>query len=412
MDAGAPHAASAAQLQRDLQTAAAHQAVGFTQRRVERRRRRGRPRRASASARRAAPRRSRARSSAPTARRRCASRPEPLDDREQRYAMRILVIGGGVFLGAAIVDSALARGHAITVFNRGRARSDWPDGVEAIVGDRSSDLGLLRGRELRRRRRHLRLRPRRRARQRRRARVVRALLLRLEHLGLRVVHARAGARERSARRQRRHRRGRPRPRAPLRAAEGGVRARRRGGVRRARADRAARAHRRPARPHRPLQPLAVARAGRRRDPGARHRRRRADPADRRARPRRLDRPRARERARAAPTTRPVRRTGAPAAGRELLEACIDAARRRGGSPLRFVPVGEAFLLEQGVAPWSELPLWVPSSDPRSRSASSRIDCSRAVAAGLVTRPLAETVDAVLDEFAGARRRRPAPRAAS
>ena len=60
--------------------------------------------------------------------------------------MRILVIGGGVFLGAAIVDSALARGHAITVFNRGRARSDWPAGVEAIVGDRSSDLGLLRGR--------------------------------------------------------------------------------------------------------------------------------------------------------------------------------------------------------------------------------------------------------------------------
>jgi hypothetical protein len=30
MDAGAPHAATAAQLHRDLQTAAAHQAVGFT----------------------------------------------------------------------------------------------------------------------------------------------------------------------------------------------------------------------------------------------------------------------------------------------------------------------------------------------------------------------------------------------
>ena len=45
---------------------------------------------------------------------------------EQQRAMRILVIGGGVFLGAAIVDSALARGHALTVFNRGRARSDWP----------------------------------------------------------------------------------------------------------------------------------------------------------------------------------------------------------------------------------------------------------------------------------------------
>ena len=35
--------------------------------------------------------------------------------------MRILVIGGGVFLGAALLESALARGHAVTVFNRGRA---------------------------------------------------------------------------------------------------------------------------------------------------------------------------------------------------------------------------------------------------------------------------------------------------
>ena len=55
--------------------------------------------------------------------------------------MRILVIGGGLFLGAAVVDSALARGHAIKVFNRGRARSDWPAGVEAVGGSRGSDLG-------------------------------------------------------------------------------------------------------------------------------------------------------------------------------------------------------------------------------------------------------------------------------
>src|SRR3954469_16701275 len=59
--------------------------------------------------------------------------------------MRILVLGGGVFLGAAILDSALARGHAITVFNRGRARTAWPTGVEAVVGDRSSDLGRISG---------------------------------------------------------------------------------------------------------------------------------------------------------------------------------------------------------------------------------------------------------------------------
>jgi 2'-hydroxyisoflavone reductase len=60
--------------------------------------------------------------------------------------MRILVIGGGVFLGAALLDSALARGHAVTVFNRGRARSKWPDGVEVVIGDRMHDLARVAGR--------------------------------------------------------------------------------------------------------------------------------------------------------------------------------------------------------------------------------------------------------------------------
>ncbi|MGZ5158407.1 MAG: NAD-dependent epimerase/dehydratase family protein, partial [Caldimonas sp.] len=59
--------------------------------------------------------------------------------------MKILIIGGGVFLGAAVLDSALDRGHELTVFNRGRARSSWPDGVEVLLGDRSSDLGALAG---------------------------------------------------------------------------------------------------------------------------------------------------------------------------------------------------------------------------------------------------------------------------
>ena len=59
--------------------------------------------------------------------------------------MHILLLGGGVFLGAAILKHALERGHELTVFNRGRARSEWPDGVQAIVGDRVSDLGALAG---------------------------------------------------------------------------------------------------------------------------------------------------------------------------------------------------------------------------------------------------------------------------
>ena len=60
--------------------------------------------------------------------------------------MDILLLGGGLFLGAAIADDAAARGHRLTVFNRGRSRSAWPAGVEAVVGDRTSDFGRLAGR--------------------------------------------------------------------------------------------------------------------------------------------------------------------------------------------------------------------------------------------------------------------------
>jgi 2'-hydroxyisoflavone reductase len=57
----------------------------------------------------------------------------------------MLVIGGGIFVGRAIVAAARARGHAVTVFNRGQSGSA-PAGVEAIRGDRNADLGALKGR--------------------------------------------------------------------------------------------------------------------------------------------------------------------------------------------------------------------------------------------------------------------------
>ena len=59
--------------------------------------------------------------------------------------MKLLILGGGVFLGAAALDAAVRRGHAATVFNRGRSRTAWPAGVEAIAGDRVADLGRLAG---------------------------------------------------------------------------------------------------------------------------------------------------------------------------------------------------------------------------------------------------------------------------
>ena len=52
--------------------------------------------------------------------------------------MHILILGGGVFLGAAILRTALERGHELAVFNRGRAQSAWPDGVR---GDRRRPPG-------------------------------------------------------------------------------------------------------------------------------------------------------------------------------------------------------------------------------------------------------------------------------
>jgi 2'-hydroxyisoflavone reductase len=59
-------------------------------------------------------------------------------------------------------------------------------------------------------------------------------------------------------------------------------------------------------------------------------------------------------------------------------------------------VAEDFLLAQKVEPWSALPLWLPSTDPEHH-AHSRVDIQRAEHTRLVTRPLEQTVAAVMDE---------------
>lgn len=60
--------------------------------------------------------------------------------------MKILMLGGTRFLGRAYVDEALARGHDVTLFNRGLTDpAAYPD-VEHLVGDRTTDLTALEGR--------------------------------------------------------------------------------------------------------------------------------------------------------------------------------------------------------------------------------------------------------------------------
>ena len=60
--------------------------------------------------------------------------------------MRLLILGGTKFLGRAIVDAALDRGHALTLFNRGQTNPDLYPDVEQIHGDRTQDLSALAGR--------------------------------------------------------------------------------------------------------------------------------------------------------------------------------------------------------------------------------------------------------------------------
>lgn len=60
--------------------------------------------------------------------------------------MKLLIIGGTRFVGRYLVEAALERGHEITLFNRGTLPSAPAANVETIHGDRNGDLAKLEGR--------------------------------------------------------------------------------------------------------------------------------------------------------------------------------------------------------------------------------------------------------------------------
>jgi 2'-hydroxyisoflavone reductase len=80
----------------------------------------------------------------------------------------------------------------------------------------------------------------------------------------------------------------------------------------------------------------------------------------------------------------------PATFGSLLVACREAAL----SDARFVWVDEPFLVKEGVMPWSDLPLWVPSTDP-AFTGFYNINNSKALKDGLTLRPLSQTVSETL-----------------
>jgi 2'-hydroxyisoflavone reductase len=59
--------------------------------------------------------------------------------------MKILVIGGTIFVGRHIVQTALSRGHTVTLFNRGKNNPELFPETEKLNGDRNIDIDLLRG---------------------------------------------------------------------------------------------------------------------------------------------------------------------------------------------------------------------------------------------------------------------------
>jgi 2'-hydroxyisoflavone reductase len=81
--------------------------------------------------------------------------------------------------------------------------------------------------------------------------------------------------------------------------------------------------------------------------------------------------------------------GEPLSMRALLDTC----QEHPGTDSRLVWVDDAFLVEHGLRPYLDLPLWIPE-DPDDAGFSA-VDCSRATSAGLAFRPVTDTVAVAL-----------------
>ena len=57
-------------------------------------------------------------------------------------SLDILILGGTGFIGPHEINYARARGHKVTMFNRGKTAPDMFPDVEALIGDRDDQLDI------------------------------------------------------------------------------------------------------------------------------------------------------------------------------------------------------------------------------------------------------------------------------
>jgi 2'-hydroxyisoflavone reductase len=69
----------------------------------------------------------------------------PREIPKAKRPLKILILGGTKFIGPALVEYAQARGHEITLFNRGKTNTHLFPDVKKLKGDRDNDLESLRG---------------------------------------------------------------------------------------------------------------------------------------------------------------------------------------------------------------------------------------------------------------------------
>jgi len=75
-----------------------------------------------------------------------APAPAPPDGDRASRPLKVLMLGGTSFLGPEIVSRAVARGHTVTLFNRGKTQPGLFPDLEKLRGDRGGDVSALKGR--------------------------------------------------------------------------------------------------------------------------------------------------------------------------------------------------------------------------------------------------------------------------